>query len=230
MPITDVTQQQSNAQKQQLHNPESTVSDDSPLGFLLTGLRIALVAADGFEQVELTEPKKALEELGSVTRLLSLGKVPIRGMHHGQPGDLFEVDATFDTVQADEFDAVLLPGGKDSAELLQHQPAAQKFVQEITQQGKPLAVICHGPLLLAAAGLLQGKNMTSAPDVRQTIESAGGLWQDAAVVVDGPWVSSRTPADIPAFNEAFKKLLAQRTRESVKGTPDDMAAAAATGG
>ena len=229
MPITDVTSQQTQQQLQQLQ-PGANTTTGPQTEFMLAGLRIAILAADGFEQVELTEPRKALEESGAVTRLISIGKAPIRGLHHDQPGDMFDVDATFETVHADEFDAVLLPGGEASSRLLAQQPAAQKLVQSIDKEGKPLAVICHGPLLLVASGLVQGKKMSSAPNVRSAIENAGGHWQNAAAVVDGNWVSSRTPADIPAFIEAFKKLLAIRTRESVKGTPDDMVAAAGTGG
>ena len=196
----------------------------------LGGLNIAILVTDGFEQEELTGPQAALEESGVMIRLLSDRTGQVRGVHHDQPGDLFDVDATFDKVTADEFDAVLLPGGAVNASRIRHNADAQELVRQMDQQGKPLAVICHGPWLLVSAGLVRGRKMTSAPELQKDLEQAGAQWVDEKVVVDRNWVSSRKPDDIPAFNAAFKGILAQRTRQNIKGTSDDMPASAGEGG
>ncbi|MEO8012854.1 MAG: type 1 glutamine amidotransferase domain-containing protein [Polaromonas sp.] len=196
----------------------------------LGGLCIGIVLTDGFEQAEMTEPRAALEESGVLIRMLSDKKGRVRGVHHDQPGDLFDVDTTFNQVTADEFDALLLPGGKVNANSLRNNADAQALVRQIDAQGKPIAVICHAPWLLISAGLVQGRKMTSSPDVQQDLEKAGAHWIDEKVVVDRNWVSSRTPEDIPAFNAAFKGILAQRTRQHTRGTADDMPASAGEGG
>ena len=175
-------------------------------------------------------PQAALEESGVIIRLLSDRTGQVQGVHHDQKGDLFDVDATFDKVTADEFDALLLPGGAVNSSRIRNNADAQDLVRQIDQQGKPIAVICHAPWLLISARLVEGRKMTSSPDLKKDLENAGAQWVDEKVVVDGNWVSSRKPEDIPAFNAAFKGILAQRTRQNIKGTSDDMPASAGEGG
>lgn len=201
-----------------------------PQQHYLGGLNVAILVTDGFEQVELTAPRQALEESGVMIRLLSDRMGQVQGYHHDQGGDFFDIDMTFDKVKADEFDAVLLPGGAVNASRLRHNPDAQRLVSQIDQQGKPVAVICHGAWLLVSADLVRGHQMTSWPSLKKDIENAGGHWVDAEVVVDRNWVSSRKPDDIPAFNAAFKEILGKRTRQSIKGTADDVEGAAGMGG
>lgn len=196
----------------------------------LGGLNIAILVTDGFEQVELTAPLQALEESGVMIRMLSDKKGQVQGYHHDQRGDLFDVDMTFDTAKADEFDAVLLPGGAVNSNRIRNNADARLIVRQMDKLGKPIAVICHGSWLLVSAGLVNGRKLTSWPTLKEDIESAGGHWVDADVVVDGNWISSRKPDDIPAFIAAFKGILDKRTRDSVKGTADDMPGAAGMGG
>jgi protease I len=204
--------------------------DSQPAQHLLGGLTVAILADDGFEQVELTQPRDALQEAGVVTRLISVHRGKIRGFHHDQPGDSFDVDLALEDAQADDFDAVLLPGGVRNADMLRASHHAQQFVRDIEREGKPLAVICHGPWLLISAGLVKGRTLTSWPTLEADIRNAQGNWLDQPVVVDRNWVSSRKPADIPEFNQKFKELLAARTRNSVAGSPDEGTSAAGTGG
>ena len=196
----------------------------------LGGLNIAILVTDGFEQIELTDPLKSLEESGMMIRLLSDKKGQVQGYHHDQRADLFDVDMTFDKARGDEFDAVLLPGGAVNSNRIRDNADAQYIVKRIDKQGKPIAVICHGAWLLVSAGLVKGRKLTSWPTLRQDIEGAGGQWVDAEVVVDGNWISSRKPDDIPAFVAAFKGVLGKRTRDSVRGTADDLPGAAGMGG
>lgn len=204
--------------------------EKQPPQHLLGGLTVAILANDGFEQVEMTQPREALQRAGVATRLLSVNRGRIRGFHHDRPADHFDVDLALEDARADEFDAVLLPGGVRNADMLRASRHAQQFVREIDAQGKPLGVICHGPWLLISAGLVKGRTLTSWPTLESDIRNAQGRWVDQAVVVDRNWVSSRKSADIPVFNNAFLALLAQRTQLSVAGTADDAASAAGTGG
>ena len=179
-----------------------------------SGLNVAILAGNGFEQIELTAPRQALEEFGVTTRLLSVNLGRIQGFHHDKPADSFEVDLALEDARADAFDGVLIPGGVRNADMIRASRHAQQFVQEIDRQGKPLAVICHGPWLLISAGLVDGRTLTSWPTLEADIRNAGGRWVDAPVVVDNNWVSSRKPADVPAFNDKFKELLGSRVQKS----------------
>jgi protease I len=187
----------------------------------LNGLHIAILVTDGFEQVELTQPKDALEGEGAITKIISDKRGMVQGMNHDKPADQFPVDLTFDEAYSQDFDAVLLPGGEVNSARIRHIEPAQKIVKGITAQGKPIAVICHGAWLLASAGLVQGKTMTSHQDLEQDLRKAGVNWVDQEVVVDGTWVSSRKPEDIPAFNARMIDVFGQRMRDSVAGTPDE---------
>ena len=187
----------------------------------LNGLHIAILVTDGFEQVELTQPREALEGEGAITKIISDKRGMVQGMNHDQPADQFPVDLTFDEAYSQDFDAVLLPGGEVNSARIRNIEPAQKIVKGITAQGKPIAVICHGAWLLASAGLVQGKTMTSHQDLEQDLKKAGVNWLDQEVVVDGNWVSSRKPEDIPAFNARMVEVFGQRMRDSVAGTPDE---------
>jgi protease I len=189
----------------------------------LNGMNIAILVTDGFEQSELTEPKKALEAAGALTRIVSDKFDKVQGMNHDQPGDKFTVDLLLREADAKSFDAVLLPGGKVNAAALREMGEAQRFVQNIDEDNKPIAVICHGGWLLVSAGLVEGRTMTSFPALEQDIRSAGGNWVDQEVVVDGNLVSSRTPEDIPAFNDKMVDVIAHRLQSHLRGTGDDHA-------
>jgi protease I len=194
----------------------------------LNGLHIAILVTDGFEQVELTQPKEALEGEGAITKIISERHGMVQGMNHDAAGDRFAVDLTFDEADPEDFDAVLLPGGEKNSARIRNIAAAQRMVQGISAEGKPIAVICHGAWLLVSAGLAQGRTLTSWPTLQEDIRNAGANWVDQEVVVDGNWVSSRKPDDIPAFNRQMIDVFGQRMRESVRGTPDEGAAGIAS--
>ena len=166
----------------------------------LDGVRVAILVSSCFEQSELTEPRKALEEAGATTRIVSVQPGTIRAMKNDEKADTFNVDFTLDQVTPDEFDAVLLPGGVFSSDFLRADERAQEFVRAIDTVGKPIAVICHAPWLLISAGLVEGRTLTSYYTIEDDVRNAGGRWIDQEVVRDDNWVSSREPADLPAFN------------------------------
>src|SRR3712207_389394 len=169
----------------------------------LHGMRVAIVVTDDFEQIELTEPKKALEEAGAEALIVSPKAGEVQGMHHDEKADRFPVDLPLAEADPDQFDAVLLPGGALNADQLRIVREAQNFVWQIDRAGKPIAVICHGGWLLASARLVAGRRMTSYHTIEDDLRNAGADWEDAEVVRDRNWVSSRQPADLPAFNRAL---------------------------
>lgn len=174
-------------------------------------MRVAILVTDGFEQAELAGPKDALDKQGIRTVVISSKPGKVQGFHHHDKGDQFDVDMTFDRAGAADFDAVLLPGGVVNGDQMRVIPEAQQFVQQIDEAGKPIFVICHGGWVLVSAGLVDGRTMTSWPTLQDDIRNAGGKWVDQEVVVDGNWVSSRKPDDIPAFNQKMIDLLHQRS-------------------
>lgn len=174
----------------------------------LNGKRVALLVTDGFEQVEMTEPKKALEQAGARADILSAESGQVRGWHHDKPGDSFTVDGTFDTAQVEDYDAIVLPGGVMNSDTIRTNDGALTLVQAMEKSGKPIAVICHGAWLLVSAGLVEGKSLTSWPSLKDDIRNAGGDWQDKEVVRDGNLISSRKPDDLPAFNRTLLESLA----------------------
>ncbi len=176
----------------------------------LHGLKVAILACTGFEQAELAEPRKALQQAGAEPKIVSASRGQIQGMNHDKPADKFDVDLTFDEAKPQDFDAVVLPGGVMNADMIRMNDKAKQFVRAIQQAGKPIAVICHGPWLLISAGLAKGRHLTSWPSLQDDIRNAGAVWTDEEVVVDGNWVSSRKPADIPAFNREMTKLFAKQ--------------------
>lgn len=173
----------------------------------LQGKRIAFLVTDGFEQVELTGPKQALEAAGATTEILSSQSDQVKGWNHDKPADDFKVDRTFKQAAEERYDAVVLPGGVQNSDTIRIDPDAQHIVRLINGQNKPLAVICHGSWLLISAELVRGKTLTSYKTLKDDLDNAGADWVDEAVVTDGNLISSRTPDDIPAFNEALIKAL-----------------------
>jgi protease I len=175
----------------------------------IKGMHVAILATDGFEQAELTEPKKALEEAGAITTILAPQGGDIQGMRHHDKSEKIAVEQTLDEADPSRFDAVLLPGGALNADALRVIKKAQEFIQEMDQQHKPVAVICHGPWLLVSSGLVRGRTLTSYHTIQDDIRNAGGTWEDREVIRDRNWVSSRKPQDIPAFNRAMIELFAE---------------------
>jgi protease I len=175
----------------------------------LDGMRVAILVTNDFEQVELTEPRKALEQAGAKTVIVAPEAGYVQGINHGEKADTFPVDMTLDQADPRQFDAVLLPGGVLNADALRVQKKAQEFVRSMDQQQKPLAVICHGPWLLVSAGLVKGRRITSYHAIQDDIRNAGGMWADQEVIRDRNWVSSRRPRDIPAFNREMIALFAE---------------------
>ena len=175
----------------------------------LKGRRVAILATDGFEQSELFEPKKALEEAGAEVKVVSPKDGEIKGWQHTNWGDTCKVDLSLEDAQADQFDALVLPGGVMNPDKLRMNEEAIKFVRGFTMKGKPIAAICHGPWTLIDAGYVTGKRMTSWPSLRTDLSNAGAKWEDAEVVVDHGLVTSRKPSDIPAFNRKMIEEFAE---------------------
>lgn len=175
----------------------------------LQDLWVAIIATDGFEQAELIEPRKALEEAGAQTTVIAPKSGKIQGFKHDEKAEKVDVDLTLNEANADRFDAVLLPGGALNADALRMEKKAQEFVRHIDEAKKPIAVICHGPWLLVSAKLAKGRKLTSYHTIQDDLRNAGADWSDQAVVTDRNWVSSRQPSDIPAFNEAMIGLFSQ---------------------
>ena len=180
----------------------------------ITGLKVAILVEDGFEQVELVEPRRALQQAGAETRIVSPKSERVRSWHSKNWGDEFPVDATLDRVQPDDFDALLLPGGVMNPDALRRQARAVAFVKAFFDAGKPVAVICHGPWTVIEAGEAHGRRIAAWPSLKTDLRNAGAEWVDQEVVVDGNLVSSRKPDDIPAFNRAMIELFSRVRREA----------------
>jgi protease I len=173
----------------------------------LTGFRVAVLATDGFEETELTEPVQALKKAGAKVTIVSLRRGEIQAVRHDLDKTVkIRVDRTIDDVNADEFDAVHLPGGTVNADSLRMVPEVQAFLRAMQEAVKPLSAICHAPWELVSAGLVPGRTLTSYHTIQDDIRNAGGIWLDREVVADGNWVTSRQPADLPAFNRAMLSL------------------------
>ena len=166
----------------------------------LKGKRVAIVATDMVEQVELLEPRKALDEAGAQTELISIEPGKIQGFNHYDKGDEIPVDRTIEEARADEYDALLLPGGVGNPDVLRTDENVVSFVRDFFEQGKPVAAICHGPWTLVEAGVVRNRTLASWPSIQTDIRNAGGKWVDEEVHVDQGLVTSRKPDDIPAFN------------------------------
>lgn len=175
----------------------------------LKGLNVAILVTDGFEQVELTEPRKALDQAGAETCIVSPKGERVRGWDFTDWGDELPVDVPLDGAKPDDFDALLLPGGVFNPDALRMQPKAVAFVKAFFDAGKPVASICHGPWTVIEAGAAQERRIASWPSLKTDLRNAGAEWVDQEVVVDGNLVTSRSPDDIPAFNRAMIDLFAQ---------------------
>lgn len=166
------------------------------------GRRVAILATDGFEQSELVEPRRQLEDAGFQVDVVSPRSGQIRGWDGKDWGDSVEVDVVLSHARADDYDALVLPGGVINPDTLRTEHAAVDFVRAFDHARKPLAAICHGPWLLAEAGVAKGRNVTSYKSIRTDLENAGGAWKDEEVVRDGHVITSRRPGDLPAFTRA----------------------------
>jgi protease I len=186
----------------------------------LAGKKIAILAADMFERVELEQPKQALEDAGAKTEIVSIHDGEIQGFDHFEPANKVKVDKTVEEVSASDYDALLVPGGVGNPDQLRGDENAVNFVRDFVESKKPLAVICHGPWVLVEAGVVRGRTLTSWPTLQTDIKNAGGTWVDKEVVVDDGIVTSRKPDDIPAFN---KKMI----EEFAEGRHDQRAVAGA---
>jgi protease I len=169
----------------------------------LAGKRVAILAADMFERVELEKPRKALEDAGAETEVVSIHGGDIQGFDHFDPANKVKVDKTVEEVSVDDYDALLVPGGVGNPDQLRGDENAVSLVRDFAGAGKPMAVICHGPWVLVESGVVRGRKVTSWPTLQTDIVNAGGKWVDQEVVVDAGIVTSRKPDDIPAFNKAM---------------------------
>ena len=167
----------------------------------LKGKKVAILVADGFEQVELTEPKKALEEAGAITEIVSPAENEVQGWNHDEKADTFPVDMPLNLARSDDYDALLLPGGVRNPDQLRMLTRAMEFVDGFFAAGKPVAAICHAPWTLIESEVVKGRKITSWPSLRTDLVNAGAEWVDREVVVDHGLITSRKPADIPAFNQ-----------------------------
>lgn len=173
---------------------KKTMSDE------LKGKRVAILVADGFEQVEMTEPRKALDQAGARTEIVSPASGEVQGWNHDEKAQKFRVDTALKAARAGDYDALLLPGGVMNPDHLRTKPEAVEFVKSFFRDHKPVAAICHGPWLLAEADVIRGRRLTSWPSIKTDLRNAGAKWVDEAVVADNGLVTSRKPDDIPSFN------------------------------
>jgi protease I len=180
----------------------------------LKGLKVAILVDDGFEQVELVEPRKALDQAGATTHIVSPKDKQVRSWAFKNWDEEFPVDTPLDQARADDYDALLLPGGVINPDRLRMQPKAVEFVKAFFDAGKPVASICHGPWSVIEAGAARGRRIASWPSLKTDIRNAGAEWVDQEVVVDGNLVTSRKPDDIPAFNREMLSLFGKARRQA----------------
>jgi len=178
----------------------------------LNGKRIAILATDGVEQVEMTEPRKALDAAGAKTELVSPAKGQLQAWQHLEKGDKFPVDVQLDAADPNNYDALVLPGGVANPDQLRTMPKAVQFVKSFFEQDKPVAAICHAPWMLVEADVVRGKTVTSWPSLHTDLKNAGAKWVDREVVEDDNLVTSRKPDDLPAFNKKIVELFSQGTQ------------------
>lgn len=175
----------------------------------LTGKKIAILTENGFEEVELTSPKKALEEAGAEVQILSPQEGKVKAWDHDHWSIELPVDVPLDSARAEDYDALVLPGGVMNPDQLRLNKKAVEFAQQFLESGKPVAAICHGPQLLIETGLIEGRTMTSYPSLQTDLVNAGVLWVDKEVVTDNGLVTSRTPKDLDAFNKKMIEEIAE---------------------
>lgn len=175
----------------------------------LSGKKVAILVAHGFEEAELTGPKKALEDAGAETHIVSPADARVKGWQHDHWGDEFEVDVPLGQAREAEYDALVLPGGQMNPDNLRVNDDAVRFARAFFDAHKPVAAICHAPWLLVEAGVVEGRRMTSYHSIRTDVENAGAEWVDEEVVVDNGLVTSRSPSDLPAFNRKLVEEVAE---------------------
>jgi protease I len=181
----------------------------------LNGKKIAILATDGFEQAELMEPRKALDQSGATTVVISLKAGEIKGWNAKDWGDKVKVDKALEDANPNDYDALVLPGGVINPDHLRMDPKAVNFVKQFVSTGKPVAAICHGPWTLIETGALKGKTVTSWPSLKTDLKNAGANWVDQQVVNDGQFIFSRNPDDIPAFSQAIIESVSKGARQHV---------------
>lgn len=184
-------------------------------------MNVAFLATDMVEQVELTEPWKAVREAGWTPTLVSLRSGSIQAFEHYDRADTFSVDETVSRTSADDFEALVLPGGVGNPDVLRVDQDAVAFVRGFVDAGKPIAAICHGPWLLVEADAVRGREITSWPSLQTDIRNAGGIWVDRDVVVDGGIVTSRRPDDLPAFCEKLREEFAEGVHGRRSAVPSE---------
>jgi protease I len=188
---------------------KSTRQEEKTMANALKGQKIAILVTDGFEQVELTEPRTALQNAGADTKVVSPAEGKVKGWDHKEWGDEIPVDVRLKSANAEDFDALLLPGGVMNPDNLRMNPDAVSFVRDFFDAGKPVAAICHGPWILVEADVLRGRTLTSWPSLKTDIRNAGGNWVDREVVNDQGLVTSRKPDDLRAFNREIISLFSE---------------------
>src|SRR5947207_491975 len=188
------------------------------MGAKLSGKKVAILAADGFEEVELTKPRKAIDDAGAQTSVVSLKSGKIQGMNHADKRETVAVDLTLDDAKPEQFDALMIPGGLMNPDTLRSTEEALEFVRHFFREGKPVAAICHAPWVLIDAGVVRGRTLTSWPAIKTDVRNAGGNWVDQEVVVDNGLVTSRKPDDIPAFNEKMIEEFREGRHTTTSGT------------
>ena len=193
--------------------PDAQPSGSHDAAQPLAGRRVAVLATDGFEQVELTTPVDALRQAGATVELVSLAAGEIQGMNHDDKGDRFPVDRVVADAKAGDYDALLIPGGVANPDRLRTDERAVAFVRDFAERDKPIASICHGPWVLVEADAVRGRTLTSWPSLRTDVANAGGEWEDREVVVDQKLVTSRKPDDLPAFCDKMVSVFAQAAEE-----------------
>ena len=174
----------------------------------LSDKKVAILTHDYFEQEEFTAPLRALQEAGAQVDIISAADKELHGLHHVNKADTFAADLLIEEADPEEYDAVILPGGVVNADHLRINEIAQEFVNVLYEDGKIVAAICHAPWLLVSSGMVRGSTLTSYPTLQDDIRNAGGIWEDSEVVVHDNLITSRKPADIPAFNRAIIEGLA----------------------
>jgi protease I len=188
----------------------------------LKGKKVAILVADGFEQIEMTEPRAALDAAGAETRIVSPASGRVQGWKHFDKADQFPVDVPLNDAKADEFDALLLPGGVANPDQLRVNPKAVAFVREFFQAGKPVAAICHAPWTLIEAGAVNGRTVTSWPSLKTDLGNAGAQWVDREVVTDNGLVTSRKPDDLPAFNRKMIEEFGEGIHRASRGLQEQV--------
>lgn len=184
------------------------------MAYDISNKKVAIIVAEGFEQVELTEPRKALEAAGATTHLISPEEGRVRAWNHTEWGDEFDVDVPLDQADPEDYDALLLPGGVMNPDHLRMNEKAVEFTRRMFEAGKPIASICHGPWTLIEAGVVEGRTVTSYPSLKTDLENAGAHWVDQEVVTDQGLVTSRSPADLSAFNRKMIEEIAEGRHEA----------------